>query len=67
MILRAIRLGEIADLLVNHDGKNSAVFIGVGGFLGTGEKYVAVPFDAVHFRKQDNRWSAVVSLGSVNP
>jgi sporulation protein YlmC with PRC-barrel domain len=55
------RIGEIADVLVNHDGKNTAVLIGVGGFVGIGEKYVAVPFDAVRFHKKDNAWSAIVN------
>jgi sporulation protein YlmC with PRC-barrel domain len=59
--LRGTKLGEIADILVNHDGKNTAVLIGVGGFVGVGEKYVAVPFDAVHFKKRDNSWYPVLN------
>ena len=47
------KLGELADWLVDHDGKNTAVLIGVGGLLGVGEKYVAVPFDAIHFKPED--------------
>jgi sporulation protein YlmC with PRC-barrel domain len=41
------KIGEIMDLLVDHDGKATALIIGVGGFLGAGEKDVAVPFNAV--------------------
>ena len=55
------KIGEIADLMVNHDGKNTAVLIGVGGFVAMGEKYVAVPFDAVHFKKKDNAWYPVIN------
>jgi hypothetical protein len=55
------KVGEIADVLIDHDGKNTAVLIGVGGFLGVGEKYVAVPFDAVHFKKKDNSWYPVMN------
>ncbi|ACL56268.1 PRC-barrel domain-containing protein [Methylobacterium nodulans] len=40
-----VRVGEIEDLLVDADGRVRAVVIGVGGFLGIGEKKVAVPFD----------------------
>lgn len=40
-------IGEINDVLIGNDGKVSAVVIGVGGFLGVGEKDVALPFDAV--------------------
>lgn len=40
-------LGEINDLLVDRNGTILAAVIGVGGFLGVGEKNVAVPFQAV--------------------
>lgn len=40
----ADKLGEINDLVVNQDGKIGAVIIGVGGFLGVGEKNVAVDY-----------------------
>lgn len=36
------KIGSIADLIVDRDGKVSDVVIGVGGFLGAGEKNVAV-------------------------
>lgn len=38
------KIGDVNDLLVDNDGKVSAVIIGVGGFLGAGEKNVAVPY-----------------------
>jgi sporulation protein YlmC with PRC-barrel domain len=41
------KIGEIMDVLVTPDGKASALIVGVGGFLGAGEKDVAVPFSAV--------------------
>jgi len=40
----ADQLGEINDIVVNQDGQVSAVIIGVGGFLGVGEKNVAVNY-----------------------
>jgi sporulation protein YlmC with PRC-barrel domain len=55
------KIGQILDVMVDHGGKNVAIIIGVGGFLGIGEKDVAVPFDAVHFKKKDNRWQAVIN------
>lgn len=55
------KIGQMLDVLVDHGGKNVAIIIGVGGFLGIGEKDVAVPFDAVHFKKKDNRWQAVIN------
>ena len=40
-------LGDIDDVVINKDGKVDAVVIGVGGFLGMGEKNVAVPVDKI--------------------
>jgi sporulation protein YlmC with PRC-barrel domain len=47
-------IGEINDLLVQKDGKVHAVIIGVGGFLGIGEKNVAVPFESVQMMADAN-------------
>lgn len=44
-------LGEINDLLVDRDGSVMAAIIGVGGFLGVGEKNVAVPFQMVEMTR----------------
>ena len=41
------KIGEISDVLVDKDGKISAFIVSVGGFLGIGEKHVAVPFDNI--------------------
>lgn len=41
------KIGEIMDVLVAPDGKVSSVIVGVGGFLGAGEKDVAVDFSAI--------------------
>jgi sporulation protein YlmC with PRC-barrel domain len=41
------KIGEVMDVLMSPDGKATALIIGVGGFLGAGEKDVAVPFSAV--------------------
>lgn len=41
-------LGNINDLVLNEDnGQILAVVVGVGGFLGLGQKNVAVSFDAI--------------------
>lgn len=41
------KIGAVKDVLVAPDGKINALIIGVGGFLGAGEKDVAASFDAV--------------------
>ena len=48
------KIGEIMDVLLDKGGKATALIIGVGGFLGAGEKDVAVPFDAVRVTTKDN-------------
>ena len=56
------KIGEIMDVLVDREGKATALIIGVGGFLGMGEKDVAVPFDAVHATTKDNnKWYLVMN------
>lgn len=45
-------IGEINDLIMKKDGGVEAAVIGVGGFLGIGEKDVAVPFDRITIAEQ---------------
>ncbi len=40
-------LGSVNDLLIDKDGKIATAVVGVGGFLGVGEHYVAVPFEKI--------------------
>ena len=47
-------IGEINDLIMKKDGAVEAAVIGVGGFLGLGEKNVAVPFDRIAIAEQPN-------------
>ena len=54
------KLGDVNDLLLGSDGKLSTVVIGVGGFLGIGEKEVAVPFSALQVTHKDNSWYLVM-------
>jgi sporulation protein YlmC with PRC-barrel domain len=48
------KLGTVNDLLVDQSGKVSAAIIGVGQFLGIGEKEVAVPFSLVTIVRHEN-------------
>jgi hypothetical protein len=45
-------IGTIEEVLIDHDGGAQTVVIGVGGFLGIGEKAVAVPFKTMHWRTE---------------
>lgn len=50
------KIGDVADVLVSPtDGKITAVIIGVGGFLGMGEKDVAVAFNEIKWTMRDNK------------
>jgi sporulation protein YlmC with PRC-barrel domain len=50
------KIGDISDVLIDKDGKIGAFIVSVGGFLGVGEKHVAVPFQAVHAIQKDGKW-----------
>lgn len=45
-------IGEINDLIIEKEGGIAAAIVGVGGFLGIGEKNVAVPFDKIAIADQ---------------
>lgn len=45
----AEEIGNISDIVFSADGEITAVVIGVGGFLGIGEKSVAVDFGSLEF------------------
>ena len=49
------KIGQIMDVLVGQDGQVSALIVGVGGFLGAGEKDVAVSFNTVKAAMKDNK------------
>jgi sporulation protein YlmC with PRC-barrel domain len=46
-------VGEIADLVMDQDQKLVGVVLSVGGFLGIGDKWVAVPVDSIQFPGND--------------
>src|SRR6516165_8324060 len=58
------KIGEIMDVLMDKEGKATALIVGVGGFLGAGEKDVAVPFNAVRMttkNNNNNKWYLVMN------
>jgi sporulation protein YlmC with PRC-barrel domain len=50
------KIGDVDDVLVDKAGKVTGLVIGVGGFLGAGEKDVIVPFTAVKLAKKNDKW-----------
>ena len=47
-------VGEVGDAILTKDGKIDAVIIDVGGFLGIGEKPVAVAFEDLQIMTDSN-------------
>jgi hypothetical protein len=47
------KVGDINEVLLDRNGNVQAVVIGVGGFLGLGEKDVAIPFNMIEWRSAD--------------
>jgi sporulation protein YlmC with PRC-barrel domain len=43
------KVGDINEILIDRSGNAKAAVIGVGGFLGIGEKNVAVPFSSLEW------------------
>src|ERR671921_2414903 len=43
------KIGDVDEVLVDRQGKIHGVVVGVGGFLGIGQKDVAIPFDQVQW------------------
>lgn len=57
-------IGDIADIVIDRTGKVVAVVVGVGGFLGVGEKDVAVPFEALELVAGSNAGAGATGAGS---
>lgn len=54
-------IGDINEIILDPSGKVSAVVVGVGGFLGMGEREVAVSFNALKVSR-DNSGNSIVSV-----
>src|SRR3712207_2181836 len=59
-------IGDVNDVVVDRNGRAMAVVIGVGGFLGIGEKDVAVPFQQLDFvaSPQGNQQTSGTATGA---
>jgi sporulation protein YlmC with PRC-barrel domain len=48
-------IGEVSDVLLDKDGRVTAVIVSAGGFLGLGAKYVSVPFTVLRVTEKDGK------------
>ncbi|HTV69463.1 MAG TPA: PRC-barrel domain-containing protein [Rhizobiaceae bacterium] len=56
----AENIGDVNDIVLAADGKVESLVVGVGGFLGIGEKNVAVEYATIDWAEQDgDRWIVV--------
>lgn len=56
------KIGDITEVLLSREGMAEAVVIGVGGFLGLGEKNVAMPFKTLEWATEPR-----VTAGTMTP
>src|SRR5436853_7762406 len=61
------KIGEIEELIVDKSSKVENVVLGVGGFLGIGEHYVAVPMDKLKWIDQPVRTSSASTAPADKP
>jgi len=55
-------VGTIADLVMDQEQKLVGVVLSVGGFLGLGEKWVAIPVDQIQFPADDQPARLLVAV-----
>jgi sporulation protein YlmC with PRC-barrel domain/vacuolar-type H+-ATPase subunit H len=48
-------IGDVEDLILNTDNQVEGVVMGTGGFIGLGEKRVAVRLGALHIKNEDGK------------
>ena len=58
------KIGDINDVILDKAGKVENVILGVGGFLGMGEHYVAVAYDKLKWSNEPPRSTTASSTTS---
>jgi sporulation protein YlmC with PRC-barrel domain len=53
-------VGTVDDVLIDQQGKITALIIGVGGFLGIGHKDFSESFGRVQMAKKNDKWYLVM-------
>lgn len=57
----AENIGKVTDIIISDDGSVEAIVVGVGGFLGIGQKEVALQYDVATWAEsgEGDRWLVV--------
>ncbi len=53
------KIGAVNDLILDSNGKVAGVVIGVGGFLGMGERNIALTYQSVKFTKDSKGYEKI--------
>lgn len=59
-----VRVGEVSELILSDDGQITQAVVDVGGFLGIGEKPVALPIEDLTILRSDDGNEVMISIGS---
>lgn len=57
-------IGEVTDIMINNDGEIEALVVGVGGFLGIGQKEVALQYDLAQWTEGQNARRLVIETNA---
>jgi sporulation protein YlmC with PRC-barrel domain len=60
------KIGDINDVILDNSGRVANVILGVGGFLGMGEHYVAVAYDKLKWSNEPPRSTTASTTTSTN-
>src|SRR5580692_1938937 len=60
------KIGDISEVILDRSGKVANVILGVSGFLGMGEHYVAVAFDKLKWVDQPVTSTTASTTGPTN-
>ena len=61
------KLGDINEILLDQAGKVNGVVIGVGGFLGMGQREIVVPMEKLKFVNEPVRTSSTTTTTTPSP
>ncbi|WP_295735428.1 PRC-barrel domain-containing protein [uncultured Bartonella sp.] len=54
-------IGQIKDIIIRQNNV-AGIVVGVGGFLGVGERYVVVDPTSIYMRHENGAWKVVVNV-----
>jgi len=56
------KIGDVSDLVLDETNKVTAVVVGVGGFLGIDETYVAIPVSKISYKYDSNKMKVIAAV-----